>query len=463
MDDSDQRIGVLEEELKLLKGEVRRTLVDLRAFIMREESPLQDRTDSQVSQRARKDPPVAAEAVVVADNKQRDYDAQKIAALEEKVRSIEQGNPDHRPNLIPQPVYTQPSSPPPPVYTQPSGPPPPVYSQPSGPPPPIYSQPSSPPPPVYPPPAMVAQTQVGFPTPVVPDSSYASPGASQVNLAPRAEPDVERLQGPEPEPQPYAAITAEPQTRQPLENRGGPPKAPPDVERLQGLEPEPQLYAAIIAEPQTRQPPQIRGGPPKAPPDVERLQGPEPEPQHYAAITAESQTRQPLENRGGPPKAPPGPALARRKALPLASSGRSPDKASESQDGYTDQVEEIWESSTVVEEIPEDTDARFAGSDVNLVAALVRWVCVAKRRLGDGGLMDLVDLYIGSCRDSPGLKALIDQIWAMVGQEEPVYEAESPQEFLEMIHQLHGILARTGPIVHLAPNGLSTSEVPGEG
>ena len=362
MDDSDQRIGVLEEELKLLKGEVRRTLVDLRAFIMREESPLQDRTDSQVSQRARKDPPVAAEAVVVADNKQRDYDAQKIAALEEKVRSIEQGNPDHRPNLIPQPVYTQPS----------------------GPPPPVYSQPSSPPPPVYPPPAMVAQTQVGFPTPVVPDSSYASPGASQVNLAPRAEPDVERLQGPEPEPQPYAAITAEPQTRQPLENRGGPPKAPPDVERLQGLEPEPQLYAAIIAEPQTRQPPQIRGGPPKAPPDVERLQGPEPEPQHYAAITAEPQTRQPLENRGGPPKAPPSPALARRKALPLASSGRTPDKASESQDGYTDQVEEIWESSTVVEEIPEDTDARFAGSDVNLVAALVRWVCVAAPIMGWG-------------------------------------------------------------------------------
>ena len=41
----DKRIEVLEEELKLLKGEVKRTLVDLRAFIMREDSPLNERLD----------------------------------------------------------------------------------------------------------------------------------------------------------------------------------------------------------------------------------------------------------------------------------------------------------------------------------------------------------------------------------------------------------------------------------
>ena len=38
----DQKLEVLEEEIKVLKGEVRRTLVDLRALVMRADSPLND-------------------------------------------------------------------------------------------------------------------------------------------------------------------------------------------------------------------------------------------------------------------------------------------------------------------------------------------------------------------------------------------------------------------------------------
>ena len=40
MADGDQRIEVLEDEMKVLKGEVSRTLVDLRALLMRDDSPL---------------------------------------------------------------------------------------------------------------------------------------------------------------------------------------------------------------------------------------------------------------------------------------------------------------------------------------------------------------------------------------------------------------------------------------
>ena len=40
---AEERIEVLEDELKLLKGEVKRTSVDLRAFVMREDSPLNER------------------------------------------------------------------------------------------------------------------------------------------------------------------------------------------------------------------------------------------------------------------------------------------------------------------------------------------------------------------------------------------------------------------------------------
>ena len=40
MADGDQRIEVLEDEMKVLKREVSRTLVDLRVLLMREDSPL---------------------------------------------------------------------------------------------------------------------------------------------------------------------------------------------------------------------------------------------------------------------------------------------------------------------------------------------------------------------------------------------------------------------------------------
>lgn len=40
--DTENRINELENELKLLKGEVKKTLVDLRAFVMRQDSPLNE-------------------------------------------------------------------------------------------------------------------------------------------------------------------------------------------------------------------------------------------------------------------------------------------------------------------------------------------------------------------------------------------------------------------------------------
>ncbi len=43
MAEGDTRIETLEGEPKVLKGEVRRTLVDLRALLMREDSPLNER------------------------------------------------------------------------------------------------------------------------------------------------------------------------------------------------------------------------------------------------------------------------------------------------------------------------------------------------------------------------------------------------------------------------------------
>ena len=59
MAENDVRLESLEDEVKVLKGEVKRTLVDLRALLMREDSPL---GESGAARRAAK----AAPAVRVA-------------------------------------------------------------------------------------------------------------------------------------------------------------------------------------------------------------------------------------------------------------------------------------------------------------------------------------------------------------------------------------------------------------
>ena len=80
---SDKRIEVLEDELKLLKGEVKRTLVDLRAFVMREDSPINDRAASYQEQpRARSDERDGGAAATPKADSDR-----KVESLEEELRS----------------------------------------------------------------------------------------------------------------------------------------------------------------------------------------------------------------------------------------------------------------------------------------------------------------------------------------------------------------------------------------
>ena len=56
MADADSRIETLEDEIKVLKGEVRRTLVDLRALLMREDSPLNDSGGGRRAALSERDP-----------------------------------------------------------------------------------------------------------------------------------------------------------------------------------------------------------------------------------------------------------------------------------------------------------------------------------------------------------------------------------------------------------------------
>ena len=95
-DDKDKRVGALEDELKLLKGEVKRTLVDLRAFIMREDSPLSEKVSlARADSEAKRDQVIvevgkASKRVGTLEAVSAESNA-KMEALEEQIKALAQG------------------------------------------------------------------------------------------------------------------------------------------------------------------------------------------------------------------------------------------------------------------------------------------------------------------------------------------------------------------------------------
>ena len=86
--------------------------------------------------------------------------------------------------------------------------------------------------------------------------------------------------------------------------------------------------------------------------------------------------------------------------------------------------------------------------DVNLITSLVGWVRLVRRCIGQQGLIDLVELYSGFCRQSQALKVLIAHISAMV-EDDPGPGPEAPLGHLQLMHQLHGILTGCRPIADI--------------
>ena len=140
MAESDKRLEVLEDELKLLKGEVKRTLVDLRALVMREDSPLQSDMDLVRYGKGPRDQSVEA-VPVVAEREGVNGDKRKLAAMEEELKSLRDGQLEaaRASASVPQPAspaalsYAQPASPAPVGYAQPASPAPVGYAQPASP------------------------------------------------------------------------------------------------------------------------------------------------------------------------------------------------------------------------------------------------------------------------------------------------------------------------------------------
>jgi len=83
--------------------------------------------------------------------------------------------------------------------------------------------------------------------------------------------------------------------------------------------------------------------------------------------------------------------------------------------------------------------------DLNLVASLVRWASIAKHRVGEERLSGILELYFQSRPISTCLKDLLNQITNMVDAF-PGDEEQTAQVCVDLISHLHGILTGGLPV-----------------
>ena len=86
--------------------------------------------------------------------------------------------------------------------------------------------------------------------------------------------------------------------------------------------------------------------------------------------------------------------------------------------------------------------------DVNLLANLVYWAALAKQRVGEEQLKDILQLYIQSGHSRPELQDLLLHISNMVDGD-PVDADESTTDWVDLMFHLHGILTGGFPVVKI--------------
>ncbi len=94
---------------------------------------------------------------------------------------------------------------------------------------------------------------------------------------------------------------------------------------------------------------------------------------------------------------------------------------------------------------PQDWAPVPAPMDLNLVSSLVRWASLAKSRVGEKRLSDIIELYVESRSATAGLKEALTHIASIV-DDQPPESGQSSQETLDLIAHLHGILTAALPV-----------------
>jgi len=484
MPDGDQKIEVLEEEIKVLKGEVRRTLVDLRALLMREDSPL---NEGSFGRRA----------------------ALEDLAHGEDVQPVRRESSETiRQETVATPAVAPPPAPPAPQQQNPPNPAPanmypPQMGVPAGMP---MVQPGYPP----------APAPVVMPAPQSPDPGMAEQQLRMADQerrlaqqerrlaeqdrkmaeADRAEPpDTRRAESQREEvsdsPQRPTQSTAEPENRnlpeQARMNREEEPGGQPEKSKEGGTGDSRREETSPGNVPNYTQPSEnsFGEGPGRRPegpsadgPDYNQqatpvyddepeYEQPDPEPSGDASNAGQRrqsppvyvQDYEPPEDYQQEERRPPRP----RHGRPTGSNGRSETASArypeeglqrssvrETEHRGSPVFDEYFDLLAEVEEAnPKGPGFDFPPLDLNLVASLVRWASIAKQRVGQQRLGDILDLYFQSGHSSPGLQALLNQVVGMA-DEAPIESDSTSQVCVDLIAHLHGILTGGLPNIRMA-------------
>ena len=371
MADSDRKLEVLEDELKLLKGEVKKTLVDLRAFIMKEDSPIHDQLEMGRNRRPMGDQP-AGDGTAGAGGEVRAYEEKRMTSLEEEIKIL------RRENLETPRAHT---------LETPQG-----YAEPQ-----VYPQA-----PMAPPWAGMPGGYMGAAVPPLPQA----PAQFPLQVGP-AQPDFGQ-----------SPRTSDPSGQYPADPGLRSPARPPVIEEA----------------PRT----------------------PTQEAQPSRSVSPEGEFHAGQAQFGAPPVPQPRRPSARPPEAPVEQDdlGREFSHPPHQSNGYVS----LQTDPSVAPLNSHDGTGGAPSLDMNLLASLVRWVSMAKSRLGQQGLMDLAELYTCSCRESPGLVRLVTQIGGMVDEGEPAFQEDAAFEVLDLLQQLHGILTVGSTIAFIPPTGLGSGD-----
>jgi len=133
--------------------------------------------------------------------------------------------------------------------------------------------------------------------------------------------------------------------------------------------------------------------------------------------------------------------------------------------------DEYWELLKESREMPASEETPGGPPlDVNLLSSLMHWTSVAKRRVGEQQLRDILELYIQSGHSRPELQELLLHISTLVEEvpNQPLDSYDSvdgPEQCVDLMFHLHGILTGGLPVVQIRPMQFASrngSEVDGE-
>jgi hypothetical protein len=136
----------------------------------------------------------------------------------------------------------------------------------------------------------------------------------------------------------------------------------------------------------------------------------------------------------------------KKAAEPQPASPSRSQRASSIYDEYQELLEEAQEAS---EASPAgDTPPARLPLDLNLLSNLVYWVALAKQRVGEQQLQDILELYIKSGHSYPELRDLLLHVSDLVDAT-PVSVSQSAGEWMDLMFHLHGILTGGSPVVKI--------------